>query len=281
MFGYGSLISPDCPPTGLTPRQRKLLIPYWLRASAGYRRVWNYRHGGSGINALGLAPTDGGEPRDDICGCVYPLDYERAVDLFCSREDGYELLLLHEAYFAPMHADYAMPGGVGYVWVCGSPTARCTAGAGAAAAACTDFHCKRHLPTEDSPILQSYVNSMLVGALRYRTAGPGYADGMAFAAALLRSIRNWDHAWVNDRLLPGRPWLWCREWQVIDGLLSTCPTTRDAFVRRRHPSAAPPQPDRQELQRREAAHWGPWATQYFAAGGACDPLRLSKSGAPP
>ena len=45
MFGYGSLISPDSPPHGLTERQSKMMIPYWLGKSAGYRRVWNYRHG--------------------------------------------------------------------------------------------------------------------------------------------------------------------------------------------------------------------------------------------
>merc|ERR1719189_1296815 len=31
LFGYGSLMSPDSPPAGLTNAQRKQLIPYWLK----------------------------------------------------------------------------------------------------------------------------------------------------------------------------------------------------------------------------------------------------------
>lgn len=81
----------------------------------------------------------------DICGAIYPVDYELACDLFGGREDGYELLLVHQSHLAPMHLDYAIPDNVGYVWMCGRPTANPDGG----------LSDKRHPATADYPILQS------------------------------------------------------------------------------------------------------------------------------
>jgi hypothetical protein len=125
MFGYGSLISPDCSPHGLNDNQKKQIIPYWLKKQVGYRQVWNYRHGSVGINAFDfekVSDSENGVEATDICGCLYPMDYEKASDLFSFREEGYELLLIDEGYFEPMHPDFGIPKG--YVWVCGQPTLR-------------------------------------------------------------------------------------------------------------------------------------------------------------
>jgi len=230
MFGYGSLISPDCPPHGLSDDQRKQIIPYWLKKQAGYRRVWNYRHGSVGINAFGLEEIGDVENEGmNICGCLYPMDYEKASDLFSFREEGYELLLIDADYFEPMHPDFQKPEGVGYVWVCGQPILK-------SEDPFNNMESKRHYPTEDSPILQSYIDTVLEGALRYSTAGIGHVDGMNFAAAIISSTAGWDYPWYNDRLLAGRPWTYFPNYELIDGLLSTCPLSRDAFVKRRRTS---------------------------------------------
>eukprot|EP00966_Prymnesium_polylepis_P180715 4185256-Prymnesium_polylepis.1 len=229
MFGYGSLMSPDAPPEGLTPDQRKQIIPYWLTCGAGYRRVWNYRHGTAGITALGLEEV-GPEKAMDICGAVYPIDYELACDLFGVREDGYELLLVHQSYFKPMHDAFTIPDNVGYIWVCGQPTRDGTGG----------VNDKRFDPTPDFPILQTYVDTILSGALRFSTAGAGKADGMRFAAAVIGSISGWDKPWLNDRMVPGRPWSWKPEWQLIDGMLSTCPASASGIRKRLQPTGSTP-----------------------------------------
>merc|ERR1711956_103249 len=93
---------------------------------------------------------------------------------------------------------------------------------------CSIVACKRHNPTHDSPILQSYIDTVIEGALRYSTAGLGHGDGMNFAAAILSSTAGWNFPWYNDRIQSGRPWTRMPKYELIDGLLSTCPTSRDA-----------------------------------------------------
>ena len=266
MFGYGSLMSPDCPPAGLTDTQKKLLIPYWLRKEANYNRVFNYRHGHCGINAFGLVKVEDGQG-DDICGCVYPMDYEAASDLFSKREEGYELLLVDERYFSAMHPDYKMPVGVGYVWMCGEPVLKpaCPSVSVKSSGSnqCSDVLCKRHSPTEDSPILQSYVDAILTGALRYSTVSEGHDDGMNFAGAILKSSRGWNHPWLNDRILSGRPWLYASNYDIIDGMLSTSPHSRDAFPSRLIGNARQYSASRQEMYKAEGKRLIPWAIGFF------------------
>jgi len=164
------------------------------------------------------------------------MDYEKASDLFSIREEGYELLFIHEDFFEPMQKQFTIPKGVGYLWVCGQPTLRCH---DTTNDECAIIECKRHNPTQDSPILQSYIDLVLEGALRYSTAGAGHVDGMNFAAAILLSTAGWNYPWYNDRLLSGRPWYLTPKYELIDGLLSTCPTSRDAFINRLRPSLEP------------------------------------------
>lgn len=263
MFGYGSLMSPDVPPSGLSEAQRKQIIPFWLKKQAGYRRTWNFRHGAAGINAFGLEKVGKGEEGMDICGCIYPMNYEKASDLFCLREDGYELLLVHEEYFEPMHEEFGLPKGVGYLWVCGQPTLRCKGEAD-----CTLIECKRHYPTYDSPILQTYIDTVVEGALRYSTAGLGHVDGMNFAAALLKSTAGWEHPWYNDRQVPGRPWFLTTKWELIDGLLSTCPTSSNAFINRLRTSIQPQSKARKEMFRRVKDSLLGWAKKFYSTADA-------------
>jgi len=260
MFGYGSLISAECPPAGLNEDQKKQIIPYWLKKQAGYRRVWNYRHGAVGINAFGLDKVaDGEDGACNVCGCIYPMEYERASDLFSFREEGYELLLIDEDFFEPMHPDFVMPQGVGYLWVCGRPLLKC---GDPSNNDCSIMACKRHNPTADSPILQSYIDTVIEGALRFSTTGRGHVDGMNFAAAILSSTAGWNYPWYNDRLLSGRPWSYLPNYELIDGLLSTCPTSRDAFVRRFRTSIEP-MTSKIEMFEREKDATQQWADKFY------------------
>ena len=100
--------------------------------------------------------------------------------------------------------------------------------------ACANCKCKRHGPTDDSPILQSYVDEIIAGCLKFKTLS-GKSDGMHFAAAVCLSIRGWERPWFNDRILAGRPWKFTAEYELTDGLLNTCPTSRDGFIKRKRP----------------------------------------------
>jgi hypothetical protein len=115
-----------------------------------------------------------------------------ACELFSVREDGYEFMLVAQEHFVAMHPDYQMPEGVGYVWMCGQPTQTCDDRFNED---CDDWFCKCHVPTVDSPILQTYVDSIMAGALRYATSGDGQEDGMRFCAAIISTIQDWDYPW--------------------------------------------------------------------------------------
>ena len=232
MFGFGSLMSPDLPPSGLTARQMKMLIPYWLHADAGYIRTWNYRHGSCNLTALGLMKAANG-CGDHICGIAYPIGYLEACALFSDREDGYELLQIHEDFFVPMCQDLCMPKGIGLLWICGAPVSKCNE---PDSMECGLSTCKRHWPMQETPVLQSYIDTIMSGIFfKWSLPGIGHADGMRFAAAFVTSTRGWNYAWCNDRLMLGRPWFFNRDHSLIDGILSTCPTSRTGFLNRMNP----------------------------------------------
>jgi len=122
-----------------------------------------------------------------------------------------------------------------------------------------------HYATTSFPILQTYVDAILVGALRYKTVGRGNADGMNFAAAIINSIHCWDRPWFNDRLVPGRPWGYRPEWSLIDGLLSACPNTAKAFANRLQPSLAEAEVWK-GIQQTEYNINLPWSNRFFGVG---------------
>lgn len=105
----------------------------------------------------------------------------------------------------------------------------------------------------------------MAGALRYETSGAGQEDGMRFCAAIMSTIQDWDFPWYNDRILAGRPWVWRKEWQIIDGLLNTCPNTSIAFSQRMNPMIECPSASRQSMTIRDELRYEGWTSQFFAA----------------
>lgn len=62
----------------------------WRRLTGVQWRLSTVPLAQAGINAVGLekATASNGVQPDNVCGCVYPISYEKASSLFCSREDG-------------------------------------------------------------------------------------------------------------------------------------------------------------------------------------------------
>lgn len=81
----------------------------------------------------------------------------------------------------------------------------------------------RETPTEEYPIVQSYVDTFLSGCLELETNQK--LDG--FADECVQTTRGWESPWVNDRIYPRRPFLYQRMAGRIDGLLNK--TVHDAF----------------------------------------------------
>ena len=68
------------------------------------------------------------------------------------------------------------------------------------------------LPPPDSafPILESYVDVVVEGALEY---------GQDFARELIATTKGWNVYWLNDRELARRPWVADRNTAAVDALL--------------------------------------------------------------
>ena len=83
-------------------------------------------------------------------------------------------------------------------------------------------------PTFELPMVQSYLDDALVGALQF---------GEDFAGEWLDTTHGWSRYWLNDRLESRRPWVHTPEALRIDRLLRAHPPAesgRNAFERRAH-----------------------------------------------
>lgn len=81
----------------------------------------------------------------------------------------------------------------------------------------------REKPTEEYPIVQSYVDTFISGCLELETKHK--LEG--FAEECVQTTIGWANPWVNDRIFPRRPFLYQSMAGDIDGLLNR--TVHDAF----------------------------------------------------
>lgn len=190
VFGFGSLIN--------TPSRRKsnpeagAAAPVRMLGSAGLRRAWNFQAPAARLTALGVEwdPTRS----STVNGVVYPCQDLEELDV---RESGYTRVEL-----PPEHLEYLSwkrPPDDARVWVYvpDSPSGG-EPGTGLRPA------------SFDYPILQSYIDVCILGALEH---------GEAFALEFLRSTARWPEYWLDDRRLARRPWVHQPRYREVDDLL--------------------------------------------------------------
>jgi len=74
------------------------------------------------------------------------------------------------------------------------------------------------VPTEAAPIVESYVDLILTACLAIdATINPGYTN---FTTDFVKTTQAWSPYWVNDRLLPRRPWVYQSNAATIDSILA-------------------------------------------------------------
>jgi len=78
---------------------------------------------------------------------------------------------------------------------------------------------------EDHPILQSYVDTVMQGCLEW--------GGEEMASQFVATTCSWSPYFLNDTPSSRRPWLFRKEYNTIDTILSRNPTTH--YADRRHP----------------------------------------------
>lgn len=193
--------------------------PVRMSASAGFRRDWSLPGGGD--STIGDQTTTNLRRVDPVCetgrahamvGVLVPLS-ERCFEVARNR-----LILRGMAMekLSVRHLEWLgwmdMPMELAHVWV---PVPRPIAG-------------PVPFPTFDLPILQSHVDTIMLGAL---------AHGELFAAEWLESIEAWSSFWLNDRLSSRRPWVHLPQAPQIDRLLRLHPPAdRNMYTWRAHAS---------------------------------------------
>ena len=216
IFGYGSLVNRQSRASSSTPDTfMHDAIPATVVPSdrLSLRRMWNFRSAKGGFTALGLRIMDTKEDGIPINGVIYPVATADLPELK-RREVGYDM---HELSRLDVVMDgwQVLPNDARiYVFV---PQPRFDA-----------------LPDAEFPMLQSYIDICILGFLDY---------GKDYARRFIESTDGWSHHWLDDRLLPRRPWVYQPKWGVVDEMLQSTPKSTSSFEARQMPVFYTPQHD--------------------------------------
>lgn len=201
IFGYGSLI--NTPSREATGRGRIDAVSARVSPAFGHVRSWVARSS-SGFTALGLRLAVPGEAPSSINGVVFPVDAE-SLPRFDRRESGYDRVVVPREMIEGVSWQGLPPDGVIWAYVPKSITA---------ASAPPLF------PDASHPLVQSYVDLVLEGALEY---------GADFARELVATTFDWGRFWLNDRTTARRPWVSTPEAGRIDDILARTQPAAAAF----------------------------------------------------
>ena len=192
-----------------------------LRASAGFRRGWNFRSA-TGFTALGIVRTTTTSNDDDdnnptaatrVNGVVFRITRRMLIDGFDRREVGYDRVEIPHAqleFHKPLSSNQdaldIQPHEKIWVYV-PQPTSLATA-------------------DEDHPILQSYVDTVLQGCLEW--------GGTDMCHEFVVTTGDWSPYFLNDTPSSRRPWLFRKQYTAIDDVLRRH-TDKTYFGERKHP----------------------------------------------
>jgi hypothetical protein len=205
IFGYGSLINAHlrdqtsaAPIAGMPPR---------LSAEFGYLRAWGFRCA-SGFTALGLRRPRRNEAAMTVNGVMYPVE-RGDLAAFDLREAGYRRVPVPVEQIEAVSWQPLPACGTIWTYVPDEGGAAHLAGA-----------------TDDFPLLQSYIDATVEGALDY---------GVDYARVLIETTADWSPYWLNDRAMARRPWIYDRQYAETDALLSTIEPAASYFHERMFP----------------------------------------------
>ena len=208
IFGYGTLVNAHLrDQTSLAPIAG---LPARISAEFGYLRAWVFRSA-TGFTALGLRRPRQGEAAMTVNGVIYPV---RADDLaaFDLREAGYRRIPAPAEYIEAVSWQ-SLPN-TGTIWIYVPVSEECTDSPGSLCADC------------DFPILQSYIDAIVEGALDY---------GSDYAREMIETTADWSRFWLNDRAMARRPWVFDRHFAETDALLAVTEPAAAHFADRLFP----------------------------------------------
>lgn len=210
IFGYGSLI--NTPSREGTGRPGMHALPARLSPEFGHVRSWCARSGRLGWTALGLRPRRPGEAGWSINGVLFPVE-PTLMPRFDRRESNYDRVAVPRQMIEAISWEDLPAQGTIWVYV---PKSVAIPGT------------EPLLPDLNNPILQSYLDLCMEGALEF---------GPDFAREFVATTADWGSFWLNDRQIARRPWVENKQASVIDEILATTAPASAAFGSRLYSEA--------------------------------------------
>jgi hypothetical protein len=192
VFGYGSLIE-----RASRTRTNPDAFAAWPARVTGYERGWFHQFAnnvGSTCTYLGAVANPGAT----INGVIYSVgDIEKTIE----RETGYSP--------EPVEGSIQMLDG-GAPW---DSTKQVVLFVSQPA-----YISPSKEPTADIPMVQSYVDICVNGCLEIEAL---YRTATGYVQEFIKTSTGWNKYWVNDRLYPRRPFIYCPNSSAIDKALQT------------------------------------------------------------
>jgi hypothetical protein len=188
IFGYGSLIERGSR-MGTWP-SAEFASPVVVK---GLARGWFDQ-----TDVPSWSPTYLGGLADESAECngvVFPVS-PAAFDSYTQRETGYQLTKLDRSQITMLDGRSAPPDGD--VWYFATTRPR--------------------FPSDEHPIVQSYVDVCLAGCLEIEAMYP-LAQQANFAERFIKTTSHWGPPWINDRIYPWRPFVYVPRAAAIDALI--------------------------------------------------------------
>ena len=188
VFGYGSLIERESR-MGTWP-SAEFASPIIVK---GVARGWFDQ-----TDVPSWSPTYLGgvaDPNATCNGVIFPVSAAE-FDSYCQREIGYAPTQVDASQITMLDGSATAPDG--YIWYFANTSQR--------------------FPSQEHPIVQSYVDVCLDGCLEIEAMYP-LAQQASFAEQFIRTTSNWGPPWINDRLYPWRPFVYVPRASAIDALI--------------------------------------------------------------
>lgn len=207
IFGYGSLINDISRNSNCESVHEA--IPVRISSEFNYRRIWNYKNPTSQMCALGLELCSDTIEASTINGVIFPV-IEKELHKFNERELNYRLIEIPKNMIETLSWINIPTRSKIWTYV---PILN------------YDTNIQSNFRADyENPICQSYIDLCLEGCLKY---------GEDFAIEFLDTTFGWNQYWINDRLLPRRPWIHQPLYMKIDTLLNSSEKSKNHFIKRK------------------------------------------------
>lgn len=188
IFGYGSLIERES--RIATWPSAELAVPVVVK---GIARGWFDQTDVPSWNPTYLGGV--AKPGAECNGVIFEVTPAEFAS-FVERETGYEPTRIDRSQITMLDGSSAAPNGD--IWYFANTQQR--------------------LPSDEHPIVQSYVDVCLDGCLEIEAMYP-LARQANFARRFIKTTSHWGPPWINDRIYPWRPFVYVPRAFAIDALI--------------------------------------------------------------